>query len=388
MLKYSLSSVYMTILTSNLLLILIALFFHNRKVMINLGYRLLAIFVCISLLRSLFPFEFSFTRTIFLPECISPVIVIFRYPFFYIGSFDVTIWKLCELIWLIGIGIYFTRFLKEIRIFHSQVLLFGRLPAKHKYYMTVLEDICRKHGKKNKFRIRELNSIESPQIYGIRKPCILLPADLDFSDEDMYYVLSHEANHHFHHDLLLKCVVRILTIVYWWNPACHYLYRKASLLLEMRIDNTVVDTREETSKYLNCLISLAEKARTSNQLNRTGSLALSFSQSTRHELTQRFEMLIYRRTSPNLLLSVFVFAAIFIIYLLSYFYTFEAFYTTPEVAETISITEDTSYFIQNEDGTYDLYHGDVYFETVSSLEYYLDDIPIYTREEYDKLILK
>lgn len=385
MLKYSLSTVYMTILTSNLLLVLIALFFRRSKVMIALGYRLLAVFMCITVFRLLLPFEFLFTKTIFLPKFISVFIVLFHHPFLYIGSYGITVWTLCEIVWLIGTIVYFFRFTKEIRMFHSYVLLFGRKPAKHAQYMTILEDICRRQGKKNKFRIRELDSIETPQIYGMRKPHILLPTNLDFSDEDMYYVLAHEASHHFHHDLLLKCIIRILTIVYWWNPACHYLYRKAGLLLEMRIDDTVARTHEETSQYLSCLITLAERIKTPNTINGTPALALSFSLGNQKELTQRFEMLMHRRGSSHLWLNVFTFMAIFLIYLLSHFYTFEASYSPPEVATTIYITKDTSYFIDTEDGTYDLYHSGIFFETVTSLDYYRDDVPIYTSEEFEKL---
>jgi len=387
MLKYSLSTVYMTILTSNLLLILIALFFRSRKVMINLGYRLLAVFVFLTFLRAIIPFEFSFTTNIYLPKYITFFIVFFRHPIFYLGSYGITIWTFCEIAWLIGSIICYAFYRKETRIFHSRVLLWGRKPQKYEHYMNILENICHTRNKKNVFRILELESIDSPQIYGIRRPYILLPANLNFSDEDMYYVLSHEANHHFHRDLLLKRIVKFLSIVYWWNPACHYLYKKASLLLEMRIDNTVAHSHEEASKYLNCLILLAERIQHSHSATRTNSVALSFSQGSRSELTQRFEMLIHRNSSPNLLLNILVFTTIFLLYISSYFYTFEATYSPPDVAETIYITDTTSYFIDNEDGTYDLYYSNIYFETVTSLDYYRDNIPVYTREEFDKLSL-
>ncbi len=385
MMDYSISTVSMTILTSNLLLILIALFFRSSKIMINLGYRLLAIFVCITFLRFILPFEFPFTKTIFLPENISFYIILLRHPFCFLGKYGISIWTLLEITWILGAIISCLRYIKEIRLFRNLILLAGRKPVKHDIYMSILDNICRTHGKKNAFRIRELDTIISPQICGIRKPYILLPAHLDFSDEDMYYVLSHEATHHFHHDLLLKCIVRIISIVYWWNPACHYLYKKASLLLEMRIDDTVAQNHEQATKYLNCLILLAEKMRNQHCPMKLDSISLSLAQSNRSELTQRFEMLIHRHTSHNLALNVFVFATVFLVYMSSYFYTFEAFYSPSDVEETIYITDNTSYFIQNEDGTYDLYYSNIYFETVTDLNYFPDDIPIYTREEFDKL---
>ena len=153
----------------------------------------------------------------------------------------------------------------------------------------------------------------------------------------------------------------------------------------MRIDDTVTQNHAEAAKYLNCLLMLTENIPPHSKTTNTNSIALSFAKNERGELTQRFEMLIHRHISQNLLLNVLVFAVIFLVYLLSYFYTFEAYYSMPDATETISITDNTSYFIQNEDGSYDLYYSNIYFETVTDLNYFPDDIPIYTREEFEQL---
>lgn len=382
---YSLSTVYMTILTSNLLLVLIALFFRSSKVMINLGYRLLAVFVVVTFLRYLFPFELPFVQTIFLPKYISLFIVFFRHPFFYVGNYGVCIWNFLEIIWVIGIIDSCIRYVRKNQIFHRYILLMGKKPQNIALYMKLLDSICQSRQKKNVFRILEIDGITSPQIYGLKKPCILLPANLNLSEDDMYFVLSHEASHHFHHDLWLKHLVCLLSIVYWWNPACHYLYEKASLLLEMRVDDFIVRTPKETGDYLNCLLSLAEKAHTNRKQAPDNALSLSFAQYGRGELTQRFEMLVNRDASHNLVLNIFVFFIVFLLYFASYFFTFEASYSPQEIEETISITDDTSYFIQNEDGSYDLYYTGIYFETITSLDYFSNDIPVYTMEEYNSL---
>lgn len=385
MMDYSISTVYMTIFTSNLLLILISLFFRKDKVMVNLGYRLLAIFVCITFLRFLFPFEFSFTTTFALPKPISLVVVLLRHPFFFVFGYGVTLWSFLEIVWLVGGVVFAVRYIKEIRLLKQYILLKGKKPANSVQYKAILDEICTAHKKKNHFRILEIEQLDSPKLYGIRRPYILLPANLSFSDEDMFFILSHEATHHFHHDIILKVIVRILSIVYWWNPACHKLNSQAAILLEMRVDDSITNEsdKKKTAQYLSCLLTLAEQCRKENYS--TNTFILSFSQLDKKALTKRFEMLIERNTPRNQVLNMSITVAMLFVYIISYFYTFEASYFPPEVASTISITKDSSYFIQNEDGTYDLYYADIYFETVTSLEYFYDDVPIYTQEEFDKL---
>lgn len=384
MMDYSISTVYMTILTSNLLLVLIALFFRKDKVMVNLDYRLLAVFACITFLRFLFPFEFPFTKTVFLPKILSLIVVLFRHPFFYVWGYGITLWNLLEVVWLVGGVIFTVRYVKEIRMLKRYILLKGKKPAKSEQCKAMLDEICMAYKKKNRFRILEIENLNSPKLYGIRKPYILLPANLSFSDEDMFFILSHEALHHFNRDIVLKVIVRIMSIVYWWNPACHELNTQANLLLEMRVDDNVVEAsdKKKTAQYLGCLLSLAEQC---HKQNSSDTLTLSFSQLDKKVLTKRFEMLMRRTMPRNQALNIAITVAILFIYVLSYFYTFEATYQTPEVAATISITKDNSYFIQNEDGTYDLYYTDIYFETVTSLEYFRDDVPVYTQEEFEQL---
>ncbi len=68
MLYYSFSTVLMTILASNFLIILISLCFQNDKLMVTIGYKLLAVFAIFTLLRLLLPFEFPFSNNIILQK--------------------------------------------------------------------------------------------------------------------------------------------------------------------------------------------------------------------------------------------------------------------------------------------------------------------------------
>ena len=67
---------------------------------------------------------------------------------------------------------------------------------------------------------------------------------------------------------------------------------------------------------------------------------------------------------------------------LSYCFTFRGvgIPTEAKSGEVFSLTQENSYAIVNENGTYDLYLHDQYIETVNSLKGY-DLIPIYTTKE-------
>lgn len=79
MIHFSFSSVLMTFLVSNLLLVVISLLFRNENILAKLGFRLTAIFCIITLIRLLLPLELPFTKTVILPKALSEVLFAIRH---------------------------------------------------------------------------------------------------------------------------------------------------------------------------------------------------------------------------------------------------------------------------------------------------------------------
>lgn len=79
MIHFSFSSVLMTILVSNLLLIVISLLFRDEDVLAKIGFRLTAMFCIITLIRFLFPYELPFTKTVILPPVLSNILFVLRH---------------------------------------------------------------------------------------------------------------------------------------------------------------------------------------------------------------------------------------------------------------------------------------------------------------------
>ncbi|MGN0167581.1 MAG: M56 family metallopeptidase, partial [Acetatifactor sp.] len=256
---YSFSTVLMTILASNLIIILITLCFRYEKLMVSVGYRLLAVFLVLTLIRFLLPFELSFTRTLYLPEFLSKYIAFFRHSFFQIGFWDISLWFIFECIWLIGALVCLYRHIRTHNGSARYIAAFGRDITGKEPVQTILAEICGKH--KNPFRVTVIPDLAVPQIFGFLSPRILIPDYMDPDSEEFRFSLHHEAYHYFHHDLIIKEAVNLLCILYWWNPACRLFQKQVGLILEMHVDDSLVNRDSDVAKaYMGSLIHILESA--------------------------------------------------------------------------------------------------------------------------------
>lgn len=376
MLTFSNSSMLMSVLFSNILLIILYFIFQNTKFMLEIGHKLLAMLIAITALRFLFPFEIACSTNINLPGSLSYLMICFKKPFIYPGNYSLSVWHIFLLIWAIGSGIALIRYLFSYRSFLSMIKLTGTDISTEEPCQTQIKEICKAYKKKNHFHIVELNGIASPMITGIHKPYILIPKDFHVETQDMYYILSHEAAHFFHHDLLLKLCSEILCILYWWNPFVKILKQQITTMLELRVDLKITDSSDpqERIHYLNCLINTAKTAVPSYK-----EPAVSFCNANTSLLSQRFSIIM---NSPQKKISrkkQFWFSFLFIgLYFFSIFFIFEPFYIPPETEEGIFYaTPDNSYLIKNPNGTYDFYHNDTYISTISRIDESLSHLPVY-----------
>lgn len=86
--------------------------------------------------------------------------------------------------------------------------------------------------------------LSSPVSYGLFKPQVLIPEDLDvlFSEKQVYYIFLHELAHHKRKDALLNTLKCLLQSLYWFHPAVWYGLKRLSLDREMACDCLVMDT--------------------------------------------------------------------------------------------------------------------------------------------------
>lgn len=389
MLQSSMSPVLMAVITTNILLILLTLFLCNARLMVRMDYRLLALFAGFVLLRFLLPLEFPFTRNIHLPGSVSWLMATFYSgQLFMLGGKTVTPRMVFQWIWAIGIACGLLGYILSYFKARRYITLHGKVITHREPYADLLERVCREQGRKNRFTILEMPGLRAPVLFGIFSPRILIPENFDLTEKNIYYILRHETSHHFHRDLLLKNIVRLITLAYWWDPFCILLNRQTDVILEMRIDDALtMDDVDATREYLQCLISVAEEASSRTPLPRCFTMALL--PAGHGNSWRRFTMLTHnqekRKWTANLALGLAAASIFFLSYtfiLESYCRPTDEIALAPAVEENLIIpSAENSYVIDNGDGTYDIYCNDQYVTTIDSLEYYDEDIPVYTKED-------
>lgn len=385
MLHFTFSTVLMALLTSNILAGLIAVLFLHGKTMARLGNKVLAFFVVLTVVRLLIPYEFPFSTNINLPYLLSKMISFFLEYRISILTIPLSLWNLFEMIWIVGIIIHLVLYIHDYRHTKNYIQKYGQDKTDEPKYQEILEKICSKRGKRNCFRVIELPNLAFPIVFGHREPVIILPDHLSLSTDHLYYVLSHEALHYFHRDFLIKGAVRILSIIYWWNPACILLYQQTNTLLEMNIDDRITQRSPDiTAQYAECLLYIKKNAilyssHTPRFIARNGCF---FVQSKETDLKRRITMLLqdsgnWRKRCTSILLTLSMAG----VCLFSYFFILEAEYYSPQLEESFMIpTPDNTYFIQIDSANYEVYMYDSYIGTESSLEYYPEGIKIYNQE--------
>lgn len=384
MLYYSVTTVLMAVLTSNLIIIAIAICFRSNKILLSVGYKLLAVFLIFTLIRFAFPFEIEkmfdlgIARNIVIPEFLSIILTYFRMPFVKPFGFEIALWTLFEVIWVVGIVYQVVRYLHELYKYEYFVACWCEDITEEEPYRSCLSQAC--GDRKNRFQILKLPGIPSPCLYGILRPRILIPTEMKITDKDLYYVLRHEVSHHYHHDLVIKRIVSILCMLYWWNPVCSVFQKQVDKLLEIRIDDSLVQNDPKVSlEYLSALVHIVENM--DGSIKSPNNFIVSLSQKNTSALAQRFEMVCNKKPRANILLSMGLLALIIVMYIGSYLVTFEnRYFIKNEQAEDTAVLVDLIYAVQKDDGTYDIYCGDFLMENVETLENYYADIPIYNQQ--------
>lgn len=123
-------------------------------------------------------------------------------------------------------------------------------------YVSSLKELRHTTCRQDNILISE--TTESPRVYGIFRPQILLPEK--YEDKDITYVLAHEKAHIRRKDNLWRLLGFITACVHWFNPFS-WLFLKLFLEdMEFSCDETVLRDLDETKRraYAGALVDCAE----------------------------------------------------------------------------------------------------------------------------------
>lgn len=114
---------------------------------------------------------------------------------------------------------------------------------------------------KRKICIKIRNNLQSPCIYGIIRPKILIPQELiKENDELILNIFMHELSHYKRKDMITNFILLIISIIHWFNPFVYILFKKTRQNIEMATDEMAINkmNKEERKEYGFTLINLLQ----------------------------------------------------------------------------------------------------------------------------------
>ncbi|MCM1191830.1 MAG: M56 family metallopeptidase [Butyrivibrio sp.] len=367
--NYSFSTVLMTILAGNLLIVVMGKCVRSQKIMLSIGYKLVAVFLMLAVLRFLVPFETPFSRNVYFPKWLSAGIVLLRHPFFTFGIIKISISSIFGCVWLGGTVYYLYRYFKAKSNFRHYIIRYGQKMNNQEPYKAMMDEICGKGG--NSLWVVKVPYYGTPMQYGTFRPYIVIPGTMDFSDEEVYCILRHEAAHYKRHDTLIKDAMCILQAVYWWNPLSRQMGLNTDLLLEMRVDKNLIEGSEASGEiYCRTLDRINEEIRGKSVMPGADA-AIPVADVRSEDLERRQDMMRGERRRRGFL-SYSLAAVALLVYIGSYCFTLEASYDFHWVDYdgAISSTDDCFCAVSKADGTYDIYLYGHFIENVDTLKLY------------------
>lgn len=161
-----------------------------------------------------------------------------------------------EILWLVGVlllAIYFS-----ISYFRSMRKFRMSIPDNTPYIQNWLAA----HQISRPLAVRSSDLISSPLTYGILRPVILLPKQLDRNDPvALKYVLTHEYVHIRRFDAITKILFAAVLCIHWFNPFVWVMYVLANRDMELSCDAWVIRMMgaKNRSSYALMLIKMEER---------------------------------------------------------------------------------------------------------------------------------
>lgn len=118
------------------------------------------------------------------------------------------------------------------------------------------------HKCARKISIRKTGAVDTPLTYGLRKPVILLPENLDLAEKaTIEYVLEHEYTHIRRFDQLYKFIMVLAVCIHWWNPLVWVMLYFFNRDIELSCDERVIGHfgTKEKKAYAMALLRMEER---------------------------------------------------------------------------------------------------------------------------------
>ena len=124
-------------------------------------------------------------------------------------------------------------------------------------------------NQKRSVSVRQNEAVTVPMVWGLFRPVILLPADVDeWEPERQRAVLLHELAHIQRQDWLMQTMAQITCAVYWFNPLLWFAARRMRTEIEGACDDHVLNAGYQSTDYAQHLLDIVRNIKTMRSISR------------------------------------------------------------------------------------------------------------------------
>lgn len=343
--EFSFFSLVMSIIFFSTFILLVSLFRRSNKFIISFNTFPIILLIGLSIIRIIFNFEFieliDISSSIIFPE----ILDFLRSPIS--PNTDILISQALLFIWISGILIMI---LKNIYSYYDFTIQLNNISkTSYDQDIIILENIKSRLNIKNKINIYRSDEIIIPIVIGILNHNIYLP-DTYICKNDLNYILLHEVNHIKNRDNLIKLIILLLKVIFWWNPLVYILNRDVDHILEIQCDLRTTSSMngEDRTEYLRSIINIIENSKDKSTSLPAIEHNLKMStlyNSDENKLKQRFSIVLnyynnHKSNILNKLSKILLYSIIIVLFLSSYIFTLKPHYLPDE---------EGIYYIEGED---------------------------------------
>ena len=97
--------------------------------------------------------------------------------------------------------------------------------------------------------------VQTPMVYGIRNPKVLLPTE-EYTTDQLKIILLHELTHIKHKDIFWKLLCRMILLIYWFYPLKHQIFKAVNEWSEVYCDFSVINETGNKKGYFKTLYDI------------------------------------------------------------------------------------------------------------------------------------
>lgn len=331
----------------------------SRKIYKYISPNVVVLAVCLIALRCMLPIEIEHTWEVSIPAFVS-VDKFLLYPIVKTDKLEIPIWVILLQIWFSVAFILIGRLVIEYKQTRRKLKSYDDVGDT---YMGIIEQVEQEMGicRKIIYKTFDNANIDSPFIFGVLNPIIVLPMyTFDFSEDTLIMILKHELNHYRKRDGIIKMLLNIFYLFFWWLPFRKKLVNRLEEATEMRTDLNVIRgmTEDEKTQYLVALYNVAEKIR---QKEKRGKNKFISGYAGLFEARFQFILHNYERRKTYLSMCVCLF-----LFIGSYSFVIEPLYEPEDGALSC---EESCTIVPIENDKYEVYFDDEYLGIVSDISF-------------------